>query len=51
MASDSLGGGGSGGVGGERKGLLTKHPPAVLAQDAGQALLALSALMPVGDDH
>lgn len=30
---------------------LTKRPPAALAQDAGQVLLALSALVPVWDNY
>lgn len=30
---------------------LTKHPSAVLAQDAGQVLLALGALVPVWNNH
>lgn len=39
------------GVGrGELRG-LTKHPPAVLAQDAGQVLLALGTFMPVWGNH
>ena len=33
------------------RGALTKHPPSVLAQDAGQVLLALGALVPVWDNH
>lgn len=33
------------------EGALTKHPPAALAQDAGQVLLALGALVPVWDNH
>lgn len=33
------------------EGALTKHPPAALAQDAGQVLLALGALVPVWDNY
>lgn len=32
-------------------GALTKHPSAVLAEDAGQVLLALCALVPVWNNH